>query len=97
MKELDFERARATGAHAADVLIPARDVLHTYAIYERPRDFPNSYVLRRWNVENGQIRPDPLPMAVALDLETVRAALPSGVVKVTDRQAQDPGILEEWI
>lgn len=96
--ELDFETAKQTGEHAAAVLFP-KTRMFVWAIYERPKDYPHSYVLRRWHVEDASTagRPDPVPTAVALTIDEVRSALPVGLHRLEPVRFEDPCIKEVWI
>lgn len=72
-------------------------VATTYAIYERPKDYPDHYVLRRWVVtKSGLVLASPWPTCVSRTLEECQAAVPDGLVKVVPRNG-DPTIIEEYI
>lgn len=74
-------------------------VLITFTIYEKPKDYPDKFVVRRWAVVRGQPNPvpDPKAWAVTDSLEQARASLPPGLVCI-DRYAQDdPVIVETWV
>jgi hypothetical protein len=70
-----------------------------WVIYERPRDFPHSYVLRRWVLDkDGGNVPDVLPIAVDLELDNVRAKLPDGATLLHGRGVDpDPVIVEVYV
>ncbi len=56
-------------------------VLTQYAIYDHPRDYPNHYVVRRWDIVEGC--PVPVPdqnMKVAGSLDVARLMLPAGLI-----------------
>lgn len=49
-----------------------------FALYERPRDYPSSFVIRRWEFADGGIvaKPDPnVPCVVAPSLAVARTCL----------------------
>jgi hypothetical protein len=70
-----------------------------FVIYERPRDYPYSYVLRRQVVDGqGEIHLDPVPLAVALVVDEVRAKLPPFLTRLQGPGTDpDPVIYEVWI
>jgi hypothetical protein len=70
--------------------------LEMFVIYERPRDYPDKYVMRRWEITHGGSRPTDY-FVLADTLEEVRRAVPPWCVKLF-RDAQDePQIVESWI
>lgn len=72
-------------------------MIELWTIYEKPRDYELSYVLRRALVLGGRIRHDAFPTAVAPTLEEVRAKLPAGLTQV-QKPGDDPDacIVEVW-
>lgn len=75
-----------------------------YTVYVDPRDYPGRYVARRWTVRGeglgAHIVPDPEPLAVAEDLETVREAITEaapGLVCLSRMPDDDPAIYETWL
>lgn len=76
--------------------------LATYTIYERPKDFPRSFVVRRWTMRSGVADPTPdlEPLIIAPTLDTARAALElrvPGLFCLTREEGDDPVIVETWI
>jgi hypothetical protein len=76
--------------------------LATYAIYEKPRDFPESFVVRRWTVRGGVLDPvaDPEPLVVADSLEAARRGLEDvvpGLFRLSREPGDDSVIVETWI
>ena len=65
-----------------------------YVVTANPSDYPGQYVLRRHVPVAGELVPDLVPAAVSPDLEVVRAAVPSGMRRITPIGADDPIILE---
>lgn len=69
--------------------------LETWCVYDRPRDFPNSAVARRFVGES------PTPYAiVGPSVEAVRAALAAlrpGLVCLARSPGDDPCIVEVWL
>ena len=71
-------------------------VLHIWTVYEHPRDFPHSYVARRFDVgPAGAVSTGDL--VVAPDLESIRQQLPEGVVRMDRSPTNDPHVLESWL
>lgn len=64
-----------------------------YAIYDHPKDYPDSFVVRRWV---GQV-PDVIPTGVADTLEQARALIPRGLSRIPHQASEDPIIAETWI
>ena len=77
--------------------MPDEDIeLVIWTIYERPRDFPDSYVLRGHVIERGGTRPHDVCF-VAATLEEVRTQLPLGVHCLPRSPDDEPQIVESWI
>lgn len=69
-----------------------------YAVYERPLDFPNSYVARKWYIEPGkEPRPEKESFAISPTLEGIRALIPAGLTCLPRLPNDDPVIVEVWI
>jgi hypothetical protein len=67
-----------------------------YAIYERPDDYPESYVLREWLILPGlRLLGDSHQLAT---LEAARALLPAGVSKISEGpEAHALKLVEVWM
>lgn len=72
------------------------DELSTYTIYDHPRDYPDSWVVRRWQVV-GAGPVDAGVVALAPTLEEARQAVPPGLVCLERSQDDDLTIVETWI
>jgi hypothetical protein len=74
-------------------------LLVTFTIYERPKDYPDKFVVRRWAIIHGQPQPQPegKAWAVADSLEMVRGSLPPGLVRTERHPEDDPVIVETWV
>ena len=71
--------------------------LHIWTIYERPLDFPDSYVARRFEVSRG-VTVATKQIMLARDIAPIRATLAAkGLVKIARSPADDPNIVETWI
>lgn len=76
----------------------SEQVLSLYVIYDHPRDFPQHYVMRRWDIHPAL--PAPIPNGnpmIAKELETVRQGVPPGYICIGRHSCDDPAILEVYI
>ena len=64
-----------------------------YAIYEKPLDYPESFVVRRWV----GMTPDQHPTAVVPTLTAARQQVPDGLICLPRYRSDDPVIVEVWI
>lgn len=72
--------------------------LRTYCIYERPRDFPDNYVVRAWDIVSGVAAPvRDWNLKLAATLEGARALIPAGKVNIGRMDGDDPAIYEVWV
>jgi len=75
-----------------------RGNLSIWTVYSHPKDFPHSYVARRFEVGSG--KPEPLATAdiVQGELSTIRASFACcGLVCLARNEGDDPVIVESWI
>lgn len=73
-------------------------LLSVWAIYERPRDFPEHFVVRRWRVLDGRRHPVPDHLAgLATSLEKARGMVPTGLTRLAHQPGEDPKIVETWV
>ena len=70
--------------------------LSMYVVYNRPKDFPNNFVVRRWIIHPGQVEGGEL-IGVADDLSKARRLLPEGLHNLGRYIQDDPCIEEVWI
>lgn len=62
------------------------------AIYERPKDYPDKYVARVFDIDR------PTFLAVTADtLEEIRGCVPEGMHRVPRSEFDAEGIVESWI
>jgi hypothetical protein len=73
--------------------------LEMFTVYERPRDYPDKFVVRRWWIgkELGKPTPDADWFYVADTLEEVRARVPAHCVRMERHPSDDLRIVEVWI
>lgn len=64
-----------------------------YVIYDKPRDYPDRYVARRWV---GGV-PDEKPISVVRELRHARKAIPNHFFCVGRQVGDDVGIIETWV
>jgi hypothetical protein len=72
-----------------------KDNLVLFTVYDHPRDHPNSFVVRRYIVNNGESIPDEIRLADTLI--GARDLLPPGVYNLGREPADDPVIVETWV
>ena len=69
-----------------------------FAIYKNPKDFPNEYVVRLWEINRQLGNSFATKYCVAKDtLEECRNSLPKGFYKIDRFSSDDPVIVEAWI
>jgi hypothetical protein len=70
-----------------------------FTVYERPRDYPDKFVVRRWWIgkDPGRPIPDPDWFYLADTLDEVRAHVPRHCVRLERDPNDDPKIVEVWI
>lgn len=89
----------ATAATITDAVPPSQVVWHpnpkvfnSYTIFKQPRDFPNPFVVRRFEFTN------PTADVYEADtLENARLLLPPGLALIPHFPDDDPNIVEVWI
>ena len=89
-----------TGTHvvSAESEMP-EDGVSFFTIFERPRDYPNHFVVRRFDVHAslaGVVLPCGNP-SLADSLEAARAAVPAGCANVGREPGDDAKIVESWM
>jgi len=70
--------------------------LSIWVVYERPRDYPTSYVVRRHAISQGGSY-GMGDLSVHATLDEARAAIPSWTVRLERDPNDEPQILESWI
>jgi hypothetical protein len=79
------------------VLIEPDAALQMFVIYERPSDFPEHFVLRRWVVVKPGEAHASLSAKFFDTLEEARDAVPPGRIRTERTKHDDPTIVETWI
>lgn len=68
-----------------------------YTIFERPADFPDLFVVRRFYADAEGVTSDLEPFCLTKRLEIARASLPLGLYNLGRQPGDDAAILESWI
>jgi hypothetical protein len=76
-----------------------RTDLEMFVVYQHPREYPESYVLRRWWIGRtpGEPEADKDWFYLAPTLEEVRAQVPAHCVRLERNEGDEPQIVESWI
>lgn len=67
-----------------------------YVIYDKPKDYPNAFVLREWIINAGEVIAGDL-LIIDEDIYKVREKIPDGCVMIPPFDNDDPAIFEVWI
>lgn len=80
-------------------MTPDEVAITFYVVYERPRDYPENYVVRRQVVlATGKIAVDKNPWAIGMSLEEVRSAIPAGLYRLArDPEEDEQQLVESWV
>jgi hypothetical protein len=73
------------------------DEVILWAVYRPSREFPRSYVVRRWEARTLKCIDNNLPLCIAPTLEGARSVIPPGAVRVERDPNDDPAIEESWL
>lgn len=71
--------------------------LSIWTIYEKPRDYPQSYVARRWITQPGGLMIATTDVLIAPSLGMVRRLLPPGLSLFSRQPGDEPCIVETWL
>lgn len=72
-------------------------VMSQWVIYDHPRDFPDKYVMRRWEIRQPAEIVATDDMALANTLEEIRLSVPQGLYRLERFRDDDPSIVEVWL
>lgn len=67
-----------------------------YVIYERPRDYPLWFVMRKWVISEGRATATQ-DMKVCASLEAARRFVPAGLVRIGRSPGDEACIVETWL
>lgn len=66
-----------------------------WTIYDRPLDYPEHIVMRRWYVSGDKTRPG--PCEIFDTVQEARSRLPLGLTNLRRRAEDDKTIIESWV
>jgi hypothetical protein len=73
----------------------ANGALTIWTIYDRPKDHPDGFIARRFNVGPSVMRTE---HTIAGDLEDLREGFwKAGLMKVSRQDGDEPQIVESWV
>ncbi len=73
------------------------NALIMWTVYDKPRDFPDKFVARKWEIRPGIKNPIPTSdIIVSQTLDGVRAALPQGLFRQPSMPCDETHIVEVW-
>lgn len=73
-------------------------VLSMWTVYERPSDYPELYVARRWDIVRHAREPVWTDdVRTAPTLEGLRALLPPGLHCMPRQHGDEPQVVEVWL
>lgn len=67
-----------------------------WVVYKHPRDYPDKFVLRRWDIQGGTIIATP-DVKTADSLEKIRQEVPAGLYRLDRFEEDDLCIVEVWL
>lgn len=72
--------------------------MSVWVVYNRPRDFPDKYVARRWDILRGQVEPVPTVEHLTADsLDEIRRLVPPCLACLPRYDDDDASIVEVWL
>jgi hypothetical protein len=78
-------------------LVSGPDGFELWTVYDRPRDFPHTFVARRFVITAGHISPTD-DYIVCADVERIRTELiKRGYARLVRHPQDDPKIIEVWV
>lgn len=73
-------------------------VLAMWVVYERPKDFPEGFIARRWSVlDGGRLQASTNEVITGASLLEVRGKLPRGLHRIHRDPRDEPQIVETWL
>lgn len=70
-----------------------QDELVMYVVYEKPTDYPDFFVVRRWT----GLSANKIIFSVSETLDDARQTLPRGLFRLDRFNTDDPCIVETWL
>lgn len=74
----------------------SQSTLKMFVIYRKPKDYPDNYVVRLWEIEPLKVTPKEL-IGIKKTLEEARILIPKGCKNIGRLEQDDPYIEEVWI
>ncbi len=73
--------------------------MNLYTIYNNPTDYPDTYVVRRWEIVAPENKPTPKNVVIiGSDLNEIRSALREmGLYVIPRDETDDEKIVETWL
>lgn len=68
-----------------------------YVLYDHPDDFPDHYIVREWNIEEGRIAPKGIFARNKSLVFLMELMLHEGMIFMNRSEEDDPKILGVWI
>jgi hypothetical protein len=68
-----------------------------WSVYKRPKDYPDFFVARRWEIRHGGDIVMTDNIIIAENLRSLRGLLPLGLTRLTREPDDDPCIVEVWL
>jgi hypothetical protein len=79
-----------------DSAAPPHLTMSQWVIYDHPRDYPDQFVLRRWDIIGSNIVPTD-EVALAKTLPEIRTKVPGGLYCLERFADDDACIVEVWL
>jgi len=70
--------------------------MEAWTIFDRPADYPQHYVLRRFVYHMGRVYATST-VFISYNLEQLRAAVPPGLMRFPRDPLDEPAIVETWL
>jgi hypothetical protein len=71
-------------------------VIRLYAVYQRPKDYPDGYAVREWSIVGTEISPSK-ECQFAPTLDGARRLIPGGLTRLPRFDKDDPVLVEVWL
>lgn len=91
-------RANAAFIHGTSNTARERGALSLWTVYDHPKDYPDSFVARRFEAGGGEPAPMVTADVVTGSLDVIRESMAMcGLVCMTRAPSDDSRILETWL
>lgn len=70
--------------------------MNIFVLYRKPKDYPDKFVLRRWEVGDGTVEPKEI-VGIADTSVDAQKAIPPGMTATGRYAADDPVIVGVWL